>query len=228
MKAEYLNQIIYCSTHDGRAFLREVAVTPTDAAVTRIETLPQGYEHAMAHMRNPREQVRRIPGALKTMSNYKGCPYCGKTTAYECDNCGALSCISSDPPPHHACPVCGSIGEPEWGNYHTVSDSGFTGDRLPDLPWNGGAEKAPRIARPEPPRRPPIAPRGGPNPFGPLEDRYLVTKDRPGLYDAPRRPPSVTMDPQVSAPPPVKGLLEASPEDRDEMRNWLMKRNGKK
>jgi hypothetical protein len=225
MKPEYLSQVVYCSTHDKRAFLREVAVTPTDAAVTRVEILPPGYEHAMSPMRHPHEPVHVFRGMLKAFSNYQGCPYCGNVLTYECGTCGALSCISRDFRRHHTCPVCGTIAETELAGHFVASESGFTGNRLPNLPWNGGGDPAsPRVARPT---------------GGQVERNYdWARKDFTEVMRHPSRdfseapppqPPSVTMDQMLNAPPPVRGLLGSGDADEQErLRKALKKRFFKK
>src|ERR1017187_8357358 len=120
MKARYLSQVVYCSTHDRRAYLRQIAISERDAMVTRIETLPPGYEHAMAHMRDPHEDIEAAPANPKFLGDYKGCPHCGNRNTFLCA-CGNLSCLSSDA--HHTtCPVCGTISELKPATHHPASE----------------------------------------------------------------------------------------------------------
>jgi hypothetical protein len=216
MKAQYLKQVVFCSLRDGRAFLREIAVTLTDAMVTRIETLPPGYEHAIAQMRHAQEHIYQAPANPKLPPDYKGCPYCGNRNTFKC-SCGALSCLSRDAD-HTTCPVCGTISRLEPATVHPASESGLTGKRMPLMGlWE-------RIGR-------------GERVDGQLRiDDYTLLVDRNKTMvrrnfeeqEPPRRSSvEVTMDPTLNAPPPVKGLLEASPDDRAKMRQWLMKRNKK-
>ncbi len=219
MKAQYLSQVIFCSTHDKRAFLREVAVTPTDAAVTRVETLPPGYEHAMAHLRHAHEPVHAFPGMLKAFSNYEGCPYCGNLLTYECGTCGALSCISGDFRRHHTCPVCGTIAEVQMTDHFLASESGFTGNRLPNLPWNGGGHQSPPIERTDGQLGRDYTLEVNPNKE--IVRRYF---DRPAQAPPPRRPVEVTMDPPLNAPPPVRGLLGSGDADEEERLSKALKK----
>ena len=114
MAITYLYQIIFCTDREKRAFRREIAVSETAALIVRAEILPPGYDLAMAHMRDPREEILTLHRpTLEAGPEYKGCPFCGNMNWFTCA-CGAMSCLSRDAK-IHCCPRCGNIAGASFG-----------------------------------------------------------------------------------------------------------------
>lgn len=118
----YLLQNVWCVRRPGRIFQREVAVAENAAVVTRVETIPQGYEGILLAQRNPNEGIleARIP---LDESRYDGCPYCGNKQVFTC-SCGALSCHARDDREHY-CPACRRMSNVVYRHNWRASNSGF-------------------------------------------------------------------------------------------------------
>lgn len=154
MNLSYMQQLVYCSRREGRAFMREIAIAPANALVTRVEALPSGYEFALARMRNPREPVVDIPADRITYARgVRGCPFCGNRCTFHCV-CGTVSCMSCDDT-HHCCPTCQEVSGTEPIKSQTFSPSGLIGVNVFGQLLSGGGQAYPPAPLPaiQPPPR---------------------------------------------------------------------------
>lgn len=119
----YLYQIVFCSAArgKGRCFRRQITVYPTGSFVTGIEVLPPGYEHPMAMMRGPEEEIFRT--ADHPDSEGYACPFCGNPGLFYCA-CGVASCRDRRNPTHQ-CPRCGKPSRPVPARVSKMSESGL-------------------------------------------------------------------------------------------------------
>ncbi len=147
-------QVIFCSERENRAFRREVSITDASAMVTDVEKLPPHYDGPLERYREADEAVLRIGANITYWSGYKGCPFCGNRTTFQC-SCGYLSCVKSDHNGVHACPKCRVLHNVVDAKTMDMSKSGFIhGDGRKELPpvWDN----------PPPRPTPPPMPQAGP------------------------------------------------------------------
>lgn len=126
-----LNQIVLCSSCDGRSFLREIAVFDEFAVVTGIESLPFRYHETLDARRNKKDFVEKFAVPLKRSERYGHCPLCGNRTVFQCKRCGFHSCMVTGAN-EHECPGCGKSYKTQNCSESYASKSGFVGDAFND------------------------------------------------------------------------------------------------
>jgi len=126
-----LNQIVLCSSCDGRSFLREITVFDEFAVVTGFETLPFRYYETLDARRIKKDVVEELTVPLKRSDRYQHCPLCGNRTVFQCKRCGFHSCMITDAI-EHECPGCGKSYKTQTAKVSYASKSGFVDDAFHD------------------------------------------------------------------------------------------------
>ena len=119
-----LNQIVLCSEHEGRSFLRELAVFDDHAIVTHLERLPYLYHELVRKHRGRKDLVETLDVPIEKPDRYAGCPYCGNRRVFQCSKCGFYSCLAAGADKHH-CPGCDRNFRVVTTNRSFASRSGF-------------------------------------------------------------------------------------------------------
>jgi hypothetical protein len=129
MAMKQLNQIILCSTSEGRSFLRELAVLDQFAIVTHIEVMPFRYHETLKKLKKTKDGVVRLTVPVQRSNRHNGCPFCGNTGTFQCKGCGYVSCRNGMMP-DHTCPGCKKTYKAVPADANYASNSGFVNDKL--------------------------------------------------------------------------------------------------
>lgn len=124
-----LNQIILCSTIEGRSFLRGVMVLEDYAVVTHVERLPFRYHEILLDKRRKKERDEEITVPVWRGSLHKGCAFCGNGSTFQCGHCGFYSCMKIGAGEHY-CLGCKKTRKTKPVKTSHASNSGFVGNAL--------------------------------------------------------------------------------------------------
>jgi hypothetical protein len=122
MAKQRLRQIIFCSEAEGRAFMRDILITPVMGQILDNEKLPPFYEMPLEQFRAQNEFILHLSPDFQIKGD-TGCPFCGNVNEFYC-KCGYISCAAKGTKAH-VCPKCQHI----FTNLATcgarISSSGF-------------------------------------------------------------------------------------------------------
>jgi len=123
MAKRRFHQVVFCSEAEGRAFLREILITPAMGQILANERLPPFYEIPLEQLREQEELILHLSPSFHIAGD-TSCPYCGNASEFYC-SCGYISCVPHANIKAHVCPKCQHIFTKFQSCGARVSSSGY-------------------------------------------------------------------------------------------------------